>query len=110
MTVYLLSLLTMKRKVDIISYLTVELFAPPPFIPELHLSPVIAAAARVVGILIVALAPFPSHDAAERFLPCVFPTKLLTDKTIQYNDLNTVHLGYSTCKVPMLLNIDRYVL
>ena len=63
----------MNRKVDIISYLTVELFAPPPFIPELHLSPVIPAAARVVGILIVALAPFPSNDAAERFLPCVFP-------------------------------------
>ena len=104
-----MSLLTMKRKVDIISYLTVELFAPPPLIPQLHLSPVIADAC-VVGILIVALAPFPSHDAAKRFLPCVFPTKLLTDKSIQYNDLNTVHLGYSTRKVPMLLNIDRYVL
>ena len=63
-----MSLLTMKRKLDIISYLTVELLAPPPLIPQLHLSPVIPAAARVVGILIVALAPFPSHDAAERLL------------------------------------------
>ena len=67
--------------VYIIIYLTVDLLAPPPFVPQRHLFSVILAA-LVVALVIVRLAPLASHDAAEGFLGHEF-TKLPSDDFIQ---------------------------
>ena len=67
--------------VYIIIYLTVELLASPPFVPQRHLFSVILAA-LVVALLIVRLASLASHDAAEGFLGYEF-TKLPSDNFIQ---------------------------
>ena len=58
------------------AYLTVELLAPPPLVPELHLPSVVAV--PVVGggggclLIVVALAPLAADDAAQGFLGWFF--------------------------------------
>ena len=55
------------------AYLTVELLAPPPLVPELHLpSVVVVPLVGGVGclLIVVALAPLAADDVAQGFLGC----------------------------------------